>query len=50
VAGCDVAEMFQRLRSSPRGLNDEEAAERFKVFGANHVAGNETYLALDGDA
>jgi len=34
----DIAEIFQRLKTSPRGLSEEEAAERLEVFGPNEVA------------
>jgi P-type Mg2+ transporter len=33
----DIAEIFQRLKTSSRGLSEEEAAERLEVFGANEV-------------
>jgi len=34
----DIAELFQRLKTSPNGLTEEEAAERLEVFGPNEVA------------
>jgi len=34
----DVAEILQRLKTSPNGLSEEEAAERLDVFGPNEVA------------
>src|ERR1700726_3323721 len=34
----DVAETFLRLKTSPRGLSEEEAAERLEVSGPNEVA------------
>jgi Mg2+-importing ATPase len=34
----DVSEIFQRLKTSPNGLSEEEAAERLEVFGPNEVA------------
>jgi Mg2+-importing ATPase len=34
----DIAEIFQRLGSSPNGLGEAEAAERLEVFGPNEVA------------
>lgn len=34
----DISEVFQRLNTSPAGLNEEEAAERLEVFGPNEVA------------
>src|SRR6202048_3982323 len=34
----DVAEILLRLRTSPNGLSEEEAAERLEVFGPNEVA------------
>src|ERR1700726_5291416 len=34
----DIAEIFQRLNTSPGGLSEEEAAERLAVFGPNEVA------------
>jgi P-type Mg2+ transporter len=34
----DVAETLQRLKTSPNGLSEEEAAERLEVFGPNEVA------------
>ena len=34
----DVAEILRRLKTSPNGLSEEEAAERLEVFGANEVA------------
>jgi Mg2+-importing ATPase len=33
----DVAEIFQRLKTSPNGLSEEETAERLEVFGPNEV-------------
>src|ERR1700736_2199580 len=38
AATKDIAEIFQRLKTSPRGLTEEEAAERLEVFGLNEVA------------
>src|SRR6201993_5582394 len=37
----DVAEILQRLKTSPNGLTEEEAAERLEVFGPNEVAHEE---------
>jgi len=37
AATNDIAEVFQRLNTSPAGLTDEEAAERLEVFGPNEV-------------
>ena len=34
----DVSEIFQRLKTSPNGLSEEEAGERLEVFGPNEVA------------
>jgi P-type Mg2+ transporter len=34
----DIAEIFRRLKTSPRGLSEEEAAARLEVFGPNEVA------------
>ncbi len=34
----DIDGLFQRLKTSPRGLSEEEAAERLEVFGLNGVA------------
>jgi Mg2+-importing ATPase len=34
----DVAEILQRLKTSPNGLSEDEAAERLEVFGPNEVA------------
>lgn len=34
----DTAEIFRRLKTSPRGLTEEEATERLEVFGPNEVA------------
>ena len=34
----DVAEILQRLKTSPNGLSQEEAVERLEVFGPNEVA------------
>src|ERR1700746_515827 len=34
----DVAEILRRLKTSPNGLSEEEAAEQLEVFGANEVA------------
>jgi Mg2+-importing ATPase len=34
----DVAEILQRLKTSPNGLSEEEAVERLEVFGPNEVA------------
>jgi len=34
----DIAEIFQRLKTSPSGLSEEEAVERLEVFGPNEVA------------
>jgi Mg2+-importing ATPase len=34
----DSAEIFRRLKTSPRGLTEEEATERLEVFGPNEVA------------
>jgi Mg2+-importing ATPase len=38
AATNDVAEIFQRLKTSPRGLSEDEATERLEVFGLNEVA------------
>jgi Mg2+-importing ATPase len=37
AAANDVAEVFQRLNTSPAGLSEDEAAERLEVFGPNEV-------------
>ena len=37
AATHDIAEIFQRLNTSPAGLTEEEAAERLEVFGPNEV-------------
>ena len=37
AATRDIAEIFQRLKTSPTGLSEEEAAERLEVFGPNEV-------------
>src|SRR6516162_4557686 len=34
----EVEEIFQRLKTSAKGLTEEEAAERLEVFGPNEVA------------
>src|ERR1700745_89771 len=34
----DVAEILRRLKTSPNGLSEEEAAERLEVFGPNEFA------------
>ena len=34
----NIAEVLQRLKTSPNGLSDEVAAKRLDVFGANEVA------------
>ena len=38
AATSDVAEVLQRLKTSPEGLSEGEAAERLDVFGPNEVA------------
>jgi Mg2+-importing ATPase len=38
AAISEVAEVLQRLKTSPHGLSEEEAAERLEVFGPNEVA------------
>lgn len=38
AATKDAAEILQRLKTSPNGLSDDEAAERLEVFGPNEVA------------
>ena len=38
AATRDVAEVLQRLKTSPTGLSDEEAAERLAVYGPNEIA------------
>ena len=38
AATKNVAEVFERLKTSPGGLSDEEAAERLELFGPNQVA------------
>src|ERR1700745_3855625 len=38
AATKEVAEIFLRLKTSPSGLTEEEAAERLEVFGPNEVA------------
>ncbi|HWY41778.1 MAG TPA: magnesium-translocating P-type ATPase [Chthoniobacterales bacterium] len=38
AATKDIAELFERLKTSPSGLSEEEAAERLEVFGPNQVA------------
>ena len=37
AATQDIAETLQRLKTSPTGLSEEEAAERLEVFGPNEV-------------
>jgi Mg2+-importing ATPase len=37
AATCQVAELLQRLNTTPNGLSEEEAAERLEVFGPNEV-------------
>src|SRR5579864_8899810 len=38
AATKEVGEILQRLKTSPSGLSEEEAAERLEVFGPNQVA------------
>ncbi|HUA37293.1 MAG TPA: magnesium-translocating P-type ATPase [Candidatus Sulfopaludibacter sp.] len=38
AATNDVAEILQRLKTSPEGLSEAEAVERLEVFGPNEVA------------
>ena len=38
AASKDIAELFERLKTSPTGLSEEDAAERLEVFGPNEVA------------
>jgi P-type Mg2+ transporter len=38
AATKDVAEILQRLKTSPNGLSEEEAADRLEIFGPNEVA------------
>ena len=38
AATSEIAEILQRLNTSPAGLTEEEAAERLDVFGPNEVA------------
>ena len=38
AATCQIAELMQRLNTSPNGLSEEEAAERLEIFGPNEVA------------
>src|ERR1700731_416024 len=38
AAAGDISEIFTRLKTSPSGLSEEEAAERLEVFGPNEVA------------
>jgi hypothetical protein len=38
AATKQIAEILQRLKTSPSGLSEEEAAERLEVFGPNEVA------------
>jgi Mg2+-importing ATPase len=38
AATQEIADVLQRLNTSPAGLSDEEAAERLEVFGPNEVA------------
>jgi Mg2+-importing ATPase len=38
AATTEAADTLARLKSSPNGLSDEEAAERIEVFGPNEVA------------
>jgi hypothetical protein len=37
AATCQIAELLQRLNSSPNGLSEEEAVERLEIFGPNEV-------------
>src|SRR3984893_12180486 len=52
AATIDIAEIFQRLKTSPRGLSEEEAVERLEVFGPNEVAqeAKHTWLGRLGSA
>ena len=38
AATKDVTQILERLKTSPHGLGEEEAAERWEVFGPNEVA------------
>ena len=38
AASKDIEELFERLKTSPAGLSEEDAAERLEVFGPNEVA------------
>ncbi|MCZ7637120.1 MAG: magnesium-translocating P-type ATPase [Verrucomicrobia bacterium] len=38
AATKELAELFPRLRTSPTGLSEDDAAERLEVFGPNEVA------------
>jgi Mg2+-importing ATPase len=38
AATKDVAEILQRLKTSPNGLSEEEAVDRLEIFGPNEVA------------
>jgi Mg2+-importing ATPase len=38
AATKDVAEIVQRLKTSPNGLSEEEATDRLEIFGPNEVA------------
>ena len=37
AATCQIAELLQRLNTTPNGLSEEEAAERLEIFGPNEV-------------
>ena len=37
AATCQVAELLQRLNTSPNGLSEDEVAERLEIFGPNEV-------------
>src|SRR5580704_12350366 len=38
AATGEIADVLQRLKTSPNGLSETEAAERLEVFGPNEVA------------
>ena len=42
AATCDHAAILERLKSTPTGLTEEEAAERLEVFGPNEVGAGKT--------
>lgn len=47
AAKCQVAELLQRLNTSPNGLSEEEATERLEIFGPNEVGQEKKHGWLD---